>query len=82
MQAIGVFLNDMEGMRWKKTGGSRNLKYLEQEFITKGGIKERMHAARTGYREEQDRRLRELEEENRRLKAENEELRKKLERLV
>ncbi|MBR5352698.1 MAG: hypothetical protein IK126_03215 [Bacteroidales bacterium] len=69
-------------MRWKKTGGSRNLKYLEQEFITKGGIKERMHAARTGYREEQDRRLRELEEENRRLKAENEELRKKLERLV
>ena len=77
MQAIGVFLNDMEGTIWKKTGGSRNLKYLEQEFITKGGIKERMHAARTGYREEQDRRLRELEEENRRLKAENEELRKK-----
>lgn len=82
MQAIGVFFNDMEGTIWKKTGGSRNLKYLEQEFITKGGIKERMHAARTGYREEQDRRLRELEEENRRLRAENEELRKKLERLV
>jgi regulator of replication initiation timing len=41
-----------------------------------------MHAARTGYREEQNRRLRELEEENRRLKAENEELRKKLEKLV
>lgn len=82
MQAIGVFLNDMEGTIWKKTGGSRNLKYLEQEFITKGGIKERMHAARTGYREEQDRRLCELEEENRRLRAENEELRKKLEKLV
>ena len=61
---------------------STYLKYLEQDFITKGGIKERMHAARTGYREEQDRRLRELEEENRRLRAENEELRKKLERLV
>lgn len=30
---------------------STYLKYLEQEFITKGGIKERMHAARTGYRE-------------------------------
>lgn len=82
MQAIGVFFNDMEGTIWKKTGGSRNLKYLEQEFITKGGIKERMHAARTGYREEQDRRLRELEEENRRLRAENEELRKKMEKLV
>ena len=82
MQAIGVFLKDMGGMIWKETGGSRNLKYLEQEFITKGGIKERMHAARTGYREEQDRRLRELEEENKRLRAENEELRKKLEKLV
>ena len=41
-----------------------------------------MHAARTGYREEQDRRLRELEEENRRLRAENEELRRRLERQV
>lgn len=82
MQAIGVFFNDMEGTKWKKTGGSRNLKYLEQEFITKGGIKERMHAACTGYREERDRRLRELEEENRRLRAENEELRKKVEKLV
>lgn len=69
-------------MLWKKTGGSRNLKYLEQEFITKGGIKERMHAARTGYREAVDRRLRELEEENKRLRAENEELRRKLEKLV
>ena len=69
-------------MLWKKTSGSRNLKYLEQEFITKGGIKERMHAAHTGYREAVDRRLRELEEENRRLRAENEELRRKIEKLV
>jgi regulator of replication initiation timing len=38
-----------------------------------------MHAARTGYREGVDCRLRELEAENQRLKAENEELRKRLE---
>lgn len=55
---------------------STYLKYLEQEFITKGGIKERVHAARTGYRQEVDRRLREPEGENKRLRAENEELRK------
>ena len=55
------------------------LKHLEKRFIEEGGIKERMHAARTGYREGVDRRLRELEAENQRLKAENEELRKRLE---
>lgn len=37
------------------------LKHLEAEFVTEGGIKERMHAARTGYRREQDERLRYLE---------------------
>lgn len=35
---------------------------LEQEFITEGGIKERMYKARTGYRSAQDERLRQLEE--------------------
>jgi len=45
------------------------LKHLETEFVTKGGIKERMYAARTGYRQQQDRHLAELEAENRRLKA-------------
>lgn len=54
------------------------LKHLEKRFIKEGGIKERMHAARTGYREGIDRRLRELEAENQRLKAENEELKSKL----
>lgn len=44
-----------------------------------GGVKERKHAARTGYRQEQDRRLRELEEENRLLKAEIASLKKQLE---
>lgn len=37
------------------------LKGLEQKFITEGGIRERMHRARTGYRNEQDARLKELE---------------------
>lgn len=36
---------------------------LEKEFITEGGIKERMHRARTGYRQQQDERLRQLEQE-------------------
>ena len=38
------------------------LKKLEQEFITQGGIRERMHRARTGYRNQQDEKLKELEE--------------------
>lgn len=38
------------------------LKKLEQEFITEGGIRERMHRARTGYRLQQDDRLKNLEE--------------------
>lgn len=33
---------------------NHQLKALEEEFVTQGGIKERMHAARTGYRQEQD----------------------------
>lgn len=44
------------------------LKKLEQEFITEGGIKERMHRARTGYRQQQDQRLKQLEAELPRLK--------------
>ncbi|MBR0489736.1 MAG: four helix bundle suffix domain-containing protein [Prevotella sp.] len=35
---------------------------LEHTFVTEGGIKERMHAARTGYRQKQDARLAELEQ--------------------
>lgn len=33
---------------------NRHLITLENEFVTKGGIKERMYAARTGYRQKQD----------------------------
>ena len=46
------------------------MKKLEQEFITEGGIKERMHRARTGYRQAQDERLKALEAENPRLQQE------------
>lgn len=34
---------------------------LEHNFVTEGGIKERMHQARTAYRQQQDKRLAELE---------------------
>ena len=54
---------------------------LEKQFVTEGGIKERMHAARTGYRQEVDAHMRALEAENQRLKAENAELKRKLEEL-
>lgn len=43
---------------------------LEKQFVTEGGIKERMYAARTGYRQQQDAHLRALETENQQLKAE------------
>ena len=54
------------------------IKYLEERFVTEGGIKERMHAARTGYRSEQDARLKALETENQQLKARLQELEARL----
>lgn len=50
------------------------LEKLERDFVTQGGIKERMHAARTGYRQEQDARLKALETENLQLKKRIKEL--------
>lgn len=47
---------------------------LEEKFETEGGLKERMYAARTGYRAEQDARLKALEEENKELKKRIKEL--------
>ena len=47
------------------------LERLERRFVEEGGIKERMYAARTGYRKAQDAYMRSLEAENQRLKAEN-----------
>lgn len=37
---------------------------IEKVFVEQGGIKERMHAARTGYRKEQDHQLQELKQKN------------------
>jgi len=50
------------------------IEHLEETFVEQGGIKERMHAARTGYRQAQDERLRALEAENAALHAEIERL--------
>ena len=41
---------------------NKYMESLEKTFVTQGGIKERMHAARTGFRQQQDRRLAELEQ--------------------
>ena len=54
------------------------LKKLEDEFLKYGGIRERMHAARIGYRQGIDERLQQLEAENSNLNPENERLRKEL----
>ena len=54
---------------------------LEERFVTEGGIKERMHAARTGYRQEQDAHMQALEAENAELKKRIKELEERLERL-
>jgi len=45
------------------------LQMLEKRFVTEGGIKERMHKARTDYRQGQDERLKQLEAENQQLKV-------------
>lgn len=39
---------------------------LDKQFVTQGGIKERMYAARTGYRKGQEEELKRLREENKR----------------
>ena len=55
------------------------LKTLQDRFVTQGGIKERMHAARTGYRQDQDEELNSLRQEVPQLKAEIARLRALLE---
>ena len=58
---------------------------LEHRFVTEGRIKERMYAARTGYRQTVDAHVQALEAENQQLKTKvkalEEELKKALERL-
>ncbi len=54
---------------------------LEDQFVTQGGIKERMHAARTGYRKGIDEELQRLRVENQdlqRLREENKRLRQQV----
>ena len=51
---------------------------LQKDFVEEGGIRERMTAARVGYRNEQKTRITELEAENATLKAKIVELEKKL----
>jgi len=46
------------------------LRKLEEKFVTEGGVKERMYAARTGYRQKQDEYMHSLEAQNQQLKAE------------
>ena len=54
------------------------LKYLEKNFIEQGGIRERMHAARTGYRQTQDAQLKaqdaQLKAQDAQLKAQDAQL--------
>ncbi len=56
------------------------LDHLQARFVEEGGIKERMYAARTGYRQEQDRIMQALKQENIALKAQIEKLKKLLEK--
>ncbi len=57
------------------------LEKLERQFVEEGGIKERMYAARIGFRQDQDNRLRFLETENQQLKKKISELEKIIEDL-
>ena len=57
------------------------LEHLEKTFREEGGIKERMHAVRTGYRQEQDARIKALEAENTALKQRLAALEKELNQL-
>ena len=53
----------------------------DREFVEQGGIRERMYAARTGFRAEQEAKTKHLEDENQRLTAENQRLQAELSRL-
>lgn len=48
---------------------NRYIKKQEEIFVKEGGIKERMHAVRTGYRKGIDDRLAQLEKENKQLRS-------------
>lgn len=58
------------------------LKTLERTFVEQGGIKERMYAARTGYRQHEDQLRKDLQRENEALQQENEALKAEIARLT
>ena len=55
---------------------------LDKQFVTKGGIKERMYAARTGYRKGQEEELKRLREENKHLRQQVPILEQQIEQLL
>jgi four helix bundle suffix protein len=55
---------------------------LDQQFVTQGGIKERMYAARTGYRQGVDEELQRLREENKVLRQQVPILEQRIEQLL
>lgn len=57
------------------------LAVLEERFRTEGGMKERMYRVRTGYRAEQDRKMREMEDTIKWQEERIKELEKELERM-
>lgn len=61
---------------------SRYHEFLQKTFVEQGGIKERMYAARTCYRRQQDELLKRLQQDNAVLKAENDQLRKDLAKIA
>lgn len=54
------------------------MEHLEKQFVTEGGIKERMYKARTGYRSAQEERLHQLETERPQLEQEISQLKQQL----
>ena len=50
----------------------------QEEFVTQGGIKERMHAARTGFRQQEEQELLALRQQAQQLKEENNRLKELL----
>ncbi len=55
---------------------------LDKQFVTQGGIKERMYAARTGYRKGQEEELKRLREDNKHLRQQVPILEQQIEHLL
>lgn len=55
---------------------------LDKQFVTQGGVKERMYAARTGYRKGQEEELKRLREENKHLRQQVPILEQQIEHLL